>query len=143
MSWVSKFRNLFLTWSETETRFIFEGFKYFPFMESSFPTLRYFFSFFHLVYKLFKEIFQPLCQSVNCISWVFESCNNSEMPRSLSINLYLRPCDFAIYWKFYLNCLYHFRLFFSSVNCTNSVYKLCITFWKCYDTQILFILECI
>ena len=28
MSWVSKFHNFFLTYSETEARFIFEGFKY-------------------------------------------------------------------------------------------------------------------
>ena len=28
-----------------------------------------------------------------------------------------------------------------SVNCKNLVYKLCIAFWKCQDTQTLFILE--
>ena len=28
-----------------------------------------------------------------------------------------------------------------SVNCTNLVCKLCITFWKCQDTQTLFILR--
>ena len=64
------------------------------------------------------------------------------MSRSLSINLYLRPCSIAIYGKFYLYCLYHLRLFWS-VNCENLVCKLCITFWKCQDTQTLFILECI
>ena len=82
------------------------------FTESSFPTLQYFFSFFHLVCKLSKGLFQPLCQSLNCMSWVFESCNKhiSDMFRSLSINFYLRPCSIAIYGKFYLYCLYHFRL---------------------------------
>ena len=29
------------------------------------------------------------------------------------------------------------------VNSENLVYKLCITFWKCEDTQTLFVLECI
>ena len=29
--------------------------------------------FFYLVCKLLKGLFQPLCQSVNCMSWVFES----------------------------------------------------------------------
>ena len=43
------------------------------FMESSFLTLQYFFCFFYLVCKLFKGFFRPLCQSVNCISSVFES----------------------------------------------------------------------
>ena len=33
------------------------------------------------------------------------------MSRSLSINLYLRPSSIAIYGKFYLCCLYTFRLF--------------------------------
>ena len=33
------------------------------------------------------------------------------MSKSLSINLYLRPCSTAIYGKFYLCCLYHCRLF--------------------------------
>ena len=30
-------------------------------------------NFFYLVCKLLKGLFQPLCQSVNCMSWVFES----------------------------------------------------------------------
>ena len=72
--------------------------------------------------------------------WIME--HTSEMSRNISINLYLRPCGIAIYGKFYLYCLYHLRLF-CSVNCENLVYKLCITFWKCQDTQTLFILECI
>ena len=53
MSWVSKFNN-FLTCRETDGRFIFEGFNI-------------------VLYGKFKELFQPLCQSVNCISWAFES----------------------------------------------------------------------
>ena len=35
------------------------------------------------------------------------------MSRSLTINLYLRPCSLAIYGNFYLYCLYIFRLFSS------------------------------
>ena len=74
MSWVSKFNNFFLTCRETEARFIFEGFNivlYGKFISDS-PIL---FLFFYLVCKLFKGLFQSLCQSVNCMSWVFESWN--------------------------------------------------------------------
>ena len=39
------------------------------------------------------------------------------MSRSLSINLYLRPCSIAIYGKFYLYRLCLFRRFFWSINC--------------------------
>ena len=31
-----------------------------------------------------------------------------------------------------------FQTIFWSVNCKNLVYKLCMTFWKCQDTQTLF-----
>ena len=74
MSWVSKFNNFFLTCRETEARFIFEGFNivlYGKFISDS-PIL---FLFFYLVCKLCKGLFQSLCQSVNCMSWVFESWN--------------------------------------------------------------------
>ena len=74
MSWVSKFNNFFLTCTETEARFIFEGFNivlYGRFISDS-PILFYFF---YLVCKLCKGLFQSLCQSVNCMSWVFESWN--------------------------------------------------------------------
>ena len=74
LSWVSKFNNFFLTCRETEVRFIFEGFNivlYGKFISDS-PIL---FLFFYLVCKLCKGLFQSLCQSVNCMSWVFESWN--------------------------------------------------------------------
>ena len=72
MSLVSKFHSFFLTCRETETRFIFEGFNialYGKFISDSVIH----FLLFYLVCKLFKELIQPLCQSVNCISCVFES----------------------------------------------------------------------
>ena len=72
MSWVSKFNNFFLTCTETEARFIFEGFNivlYGKFISDSSIL------FSNLVCKLFKGLFQSLCQSVNCMSWVFESWN--------------------------------------------------------------------
>ena len=72
ISWVTKFKNFFLTCMEIQARFIFEALMML-FMESSFSTLRYSFLFFHLVCKLFKGLFRPLCQSENCIIWVFES----------------------------------------------------------------------
>ena len=74
MRWISKFNNFFLTCTETEARFIFEGFNivlYGKFISDS-PIL---FLFFYLVCKLCKGLFQSLCQSVNCMSWVFESWN--------------------------------------------------------------------
>ena len=72
MSLVSKVNNIFLTCWETEARFTFEGFNivlYGKFISDS----AILFCFFNLVCKLFKGLFQPLCQSVNFISWVFES----------------------------------------------------------------------
>ena len=74
MSWVSKFNNFFLTFSEIEARFIFEGFNfvlYGKFISES-PVL---FLFFYLVCKLCKGFLQSLCQSVNCMIWVFKSWN--------------------------------------------------------------------
>ena len=44
-------------------------------MENLFPTLQYFSSFFHLVSKLFKGLFQSLCWSVYCMSLVFKLYN--------------------------------------------------------------------
>ena len=76
MSWVSKFNNFFLTCRETEARFIFESFNivlYGKFISNS----AILFSLFCLVCKLSKGLFQPLCQSLNCMSWVFESKNIS------------------------------------------------------------------
>ena len=109
-------------------------------MESSFLTSR----FFYLVCKLCKGLFQSLCQSVNSMSWVFESWN---IPRRCHvINLYLRPCGIAIYGKFYSYCLYH-RRHFCSVNCENLLCKLYITFgsvkihthclyWSAFSTDL-------
>ena len=74
ISWVSKFNNFFLTCTETDARFIFEGFNI-VFMENSSLTHWYFFCIFYLVCKLFKGLSQSLCQSVNCMSWVFKSWN--------------------------------------------------------------------
>ena len=72
MSWVSKLNNFF--WYAGKLRLdLYLRALILPFMESSFLTLQYFFCFFYLVCKLFKGLFQPLCQSVNFISWVFES----------------------------------------------------------------------
>ena len=76
MSWVSKFNNFFLTCTETEARFIFKDFNivlYEKFISDS-PKL---FSFSLSACKSFKGLFQPLSQSVNCMSWIFESWNIS------------------------------------------------------------------
>ena len=74
MSWVSKFNNFFLTCTETEARFIFEGFNIVLYGKFIYDS-RILFLFFYLVCKLCKGLFQSLCQSVNCMSWVFKSWN--------------------------------------------------------------------
>ena len=74
ISWVSKFNNFFLTCRETEARFIFEGFNIVLYGKFIYDS-RILFLFFYLVCKLCKGLFQSLCQSVNCMSWVFESWN--------------------------------------------------------------------
>ena len=64
--------NFFLKCKETEARFIFEGSNivfYGKFISNS----SILFSLFYLVCKVFKELFQLLCQSVNYMSWVFET----------------------------------------------------------------------
>ena len=74
MSWVSILKKFFLSCTENEAIFISEGFNivlYGKFISDP-PIL---FCFFYLVCKLCKELFQSLCQSVNCMSWVFESWN--------------------------------------------------------------------
>ena len=65
MSWVSKFNYFFLTCTEIEARFIFEGFMYCPLWKVHFQCSDTFFHFFCQVCKLFKGLFQPRCQSVN------------------------------------------------------------------------------
>ena len=63
-------------------------------MESSFLTPWYFFCFLYLVCKLFKGLFQSLCLSVNCTSWVFESWN---IPRRCHVTkalIYI--CNFVV-----------------------------------------------
>ena len=71
MSRVSKFRN-FLTCTETEARFIFDGFNIVLYGKLISDSLLIFF---YLVCKLCKGLFISLCQSVICMSWVFESWN--------------------------------------------------------------------
>ena len=74
MSWVSKF-NIFLCHVRKLRQDLYLRALILSFMESSFLTPWYFFYFSYLVCKLFKGLFQSLCQSVNCMSWVFESWN--------------------------------------------------------------------
>ena len=66
-----------------------------------------------------------------------------EMSSNVIIHLYLSPFGITIYSKFYLYCFFTISYFFLVCKCKRLVYKLCITFWKCQSTEILFILECI
>ena len=72
ISWVSKFKKFFLTCTKTETWCIFEGFNIVLYGKFIFSS-SILFSRFYLVCKLFKGLFQPLSQSVNCMNWVFET----------------------------------------------------------------------
>ena len=142
MSWISKFNNFFLKCTETEARFIFEGFKHCPLWKVYF---QYFYTF--LVFLSGLQIVQGSFSTALSVSklyalglWIIEHI--SEVSKNVSINSYLRPYSIAIHGKFYLYCLYHLR-FLSSVNCKNLICKLCIPFSKCQDRQTLFILECI
>ena len=74
MSRVSQFNNSFLTCTETEARFIFQGLDI-VFYGKFIPDSPILFCFFYLVCKMCKELFQSFCQSLNCMSWVFESWN--------------------------------------------------------------------
>ena len=142
MSWVSKFNDFFLTCTETEAWFIFQGAQCCPLWKVHF---QYFYTF--LAFLSGLQIVQGTFSATLSVSklhelnlWIIEHI--SEVSKNVSIILYLRTYIIAIYRKFYLYCLYHARLLWS-VNCKNLVYKLCITFWKCRNRQTLFILECI
>ena len=110
MSQVSKFHKFSLTCSETEARCIFEGFQYYHLWTVQFHFSSIFFSFFHLVCKLLRSLFQFLLISkfYELSPWIKKHI--SEMSRNVSINLYLRPFCIAIYRKFYL-CFTLFQIF--------------------------------
>ena len=111
MSWVRKFNNFFLTCTETEARFIFEGFNivlYGKFISDSLILFSLFLSGLWIVQETFSATLS-VSKLYELSLWIIE--HTSEMSRNVSINLYLRPCSIAIYGKFYLYCLYHLRLF--------------------------------
>ena len=129
--------------SEAEARFIFEGFKYCSLWKVHFQLFHDFLAFFIWFVNCSMDFSATLSFSklYKLSLWIIEHI--SEMFKNVSINLHLKPFSIAIFGKFYFYYLYHFRLFIWFANCKNLVYKLCITFWKCQDTQTLFILKCI
>ena len=135
LSWVSKFNNFFLTCTDTEARFIFEGFNIVLYGKFLIPRYIFFFIWSINCIRNFS-LTLPVSKLYELSLWIME--HTSEMLRNVSINLYLRPCGIAIYGQFYMYSLYRLRLFWS-VNCENLVCKLCITFWKCQDTNIVYI----
>ena len=125
MSWVCKSNNLFLTFSETEAKFIFEGFWYCHLRKVQFQRFTAFLTF--------------LVWSVNCSSHAFiHSLLVSklyelglwtikyiwDMSRSLSISFYFRPFSITIYGKFN-SCYWYLFNFFRSAKCENVV---CISY---------------
>ena len=73
MSSVSKFNNFFVTCMETKSIFIFESFNIVCYGKFVFDSPILFLIFFIWSLDFFKGLFQSLCQSVNCMSGVFES----------------------------------------------------------------------
>ena len=73
MSWVSKFHNFFLTGSETEARFIFEGFKYWPLWKVNFQLPGTFLAFLIWSVNCWREFFSHFVSQH--IVWV-ESLNH-------------------------------------------------------------------
>ena len=71
--WVSKSYKFFLTCSETEARFIFEGLLVIWFMKSSMPTFQYFCWLSPSGLQIAQVNFLvTFCRSVNSRSWVFD-----------------------------------------------------------------------
>ena len=70
MSWVIKFKNFF-----SHVRKLRQDLYLRPLWKAHFGLPGTFFLLFYLVCKLCKGLFQSVCQSVNCMSWVFESWN--------------------------------------------------------------------
>ena len=128
---------------ETEATFIFKGFNivlYGKFIPYSVILFSLFLSGLPIVQGIFSFTFS-VSKLYELSLWILEHI--WEMSSNVSIHSYLSPFGIAIYENFYLYCFLPSQTFFWSVNCKNLVYKLCITFWKCQNTQTLFILECI
>ena len=86
LNWVGKFHNFFLTYSQTEAKHDMINLFYYEYWTDKQKYLYvylYLRALSNILYgKLisnspilfkFKGLFQPLCQSVSCMSWVFES----------------------------------------------------------------------
>ena len=103
-------------------------------MESSFLSLQCFLHFFIWSVNYSRDFSVTLSVSklYELSLWIMELI--SEISSNISINLYLTPCSIAIYGKFYLYCLYHFRLFLA---CKNLVHELCITFLLLFKLFLL------
>ena len=65
------------------------------------------------------------------------------MSRNLKHYVIFQTLQYCYLWKVLFVLFVALQTFFWSVNCTNTVYKLCNKFWKCQDTQTLLILECV
>ena len=105
MSRIGKFYNIFLACSETDAWCIFEGFQYCHLGKVEFQLFSIFKLFLIWCVNYWSHFLATFCRSV----WV-ESLI-SEMSRSLSITLCLRPFSIAIYEKFDSCSLYFFRIF--------------------------------
>ena len=137
MNQVSKFYNFFLTWSETKARCIFEGFYYCHLWKVQYQLSSNFLAFFHQIFKLLQSNYSPFFLVIKLyeLSFWFQRCLES----------------YALIWIWDLVVLPFMESSSSdlcvisdiswSVNCSNLVRNLCITFGKCQDTQSLFILE--
>ena len=107
ISGLSKLNNVFLTCTGTEARFIFESFIFALYGKviSNSPIL------FLLFYIWSVNCSSGFFRAILSVSklyelslWIIEHI--SEISSNVRNNLYLRPCNIAIYGKFYLYCLF-------------------------------------
>ena len=90
-----------------------------PFMERSFPTFQYIFSFFHLVYKLLKSLFVTFRRAVNYIFF-----SRKYFLESLICNVFSSYSDFFLVCELYRSGL-----------------QICLLFQTILDLWVVVILE--
>ena len=110
MSWVCKFHNFF--WHAQKLRQdLYLSALSTVLYGKWFPTFWYLFSFFHMVCKLFKDIFHPLCWSVNWMSWVSKFHNFFWHAQKLRQHLYFSTLSIVLYGKWFPTFWYLFSFF--------------------------------
>ena len=93
--------------------------------------------------------FNYICWSVNCMSWVSKFNNFFLRCTETETRFIFEFFKYCALWKVHFQHSNTFLTFLSGLSVVQGkslICKLCITFWKCRDTETLFILkvlECI